>query len=67
MKNIVTIKSVVLLLEDKIKFALSSFWGTKNIFIYITLAADFLNSCFYDLQFKTDYFRTPLVQIKTFI
>jgi hypothetical protein len=62
MKNTGDIKILVLLLKDKIKFVLSSFWGTKMIFIYITLAADFLNVCFYDLLFETDCSGTAVVE-----
>jgi hypothetical protein len=53
--------------EDKIKFVLSSCGRTKMIFIYINLAADLLNPCFYDLQHATYYFRTPLARVTNYI
>jgi len=56
----------VLQMEDKKNFALSSFWRTKMIFFYITLAADYLKMIFYDLQFETDKFITAIVYFLKF-
>jgi hypothetical protein len=35
---------------------------TRMIFFYITLAADFLSFCFYDLLFETDNKRASLIR-----
>jgi hypothetical protein len=45
----------------KIKLLASSCRSTKMKYIYFTLAADFLNLCFYDQLFETDSNSTTLV------